>query len=229
MASKSAIKAAPIRARRRGRAGQPRGEPRERHQFTVSPTSSARGSRRRAGATDTGSGGCHRGAERQRWRAARESPGLLGDPDGRERGADVLTVALPGPPGSIIHCQSQILERVEDRQRLGARAVDIGTVSANTASRWLSSGMWPLVAEYHRRMVSERTAGEAASGSQRRGPFPTSRSTSSAARTVRVEPRRKVKSWSRGDSDAAAESIKAVPDFLRRRGVKVSYHGTQAC
>jgi DNA invertase Pin-like site-specific DNA recombinase len=52
--------------------------------------------------------------------------------------------------------QGEVVERIE--QAGGPIvAVDVGEVRADTASRWLSSTMLGMVAEYHRRVTDERT------------------------------------------------------------------------
>jgi DNA invertase Pin-like site-specific DNA recombinase len=49
-----------------------------------------------------------------------------------------------------------VVERVE-RAGGAILAVDVGEIRADTASRWLSSTMLGMVAEYHRRNTAERT------------------------------------------------------------------------
>ena len=72
--------------------------------------------------------------------------------------AEVIVVAFFDRLVRSLAVQREILERVE---KAGGKilAVDVGEVSADTASRWLSSTMLGMVAEYHRRVTAERTEG----------------------------------------------------------------------
>ena len=74
-----------------------------------------------------------------------------GRPGGR-RGRRLLRPARPLAEGS-----GEVLERVE-RAGGAVIAVDVGEVRSDTASRWLSSTMLGMVAEYHRRVTAERTS-----------------------------------------------------------------------
>ena len=71
--------------------------------------------------------------------------------------ADVVVVAYFDRLVRSLAVQAEVVERVE-RAGGGILAVDVGEVRADTASRWLSSTMLGLVADYHRRTTAERTA-----------------------------------------------------------------------
>jgi DNA invertase Pin-like site-specific DNA recombinase len=95
--------------------------------------------------------------------------------------ADVVVAAYFDRLVRSLAVRREVVERVE---RAGGAivAVDVGEVRADTASRWLSSTMLGMVAEYHRLVTAERTA-DAKRRVVERGvrPFRTSRS----ARTPR--------------------------------------------
>jgi DNA invertase Pin-like site-specific DNA recombinase len=135
--------------------------------------------------------------------------------------------------------QSEVVERIEKAQ--GAiLAVDVGEISADTASRWMSSTMLGLVAEYHRRATSERTA-DAKRRAVARGipPFPNvppgykrvqTLSEKGKLVTVGLEPDPKEAPVVAGAFRLRADgaTIMEVRDYLRANGVDRSYHGTQA-
>ena len=125
--------------------------------------------------------------------------------------------------------QAEVVERIE--QAGGAiLAVDVGEISADTASRWMSSTMLGLVAEYHRRATSERTA-DAKRRAVMRGvpPFPNVPPGYRRRRDGTLEPDR--------HADAVAEAFRLraggatvmeVREYLRENGIVRSFHGVQA-
>src|SRR5262249_30597805 len=70
--------------------------------------------------------------------------------------ADVVVVSYFDRLVRSLAVQAEILGRVE-RAGGAVVAVDVGEVRSDTASRWLSSTMLGMVAEYHRRASGERT------------------------------------------------------------------------
>jgi DNA invertase Pin-like site-specific DNA recombinase len=144
--------------------------------------------------------------------------------------ADVVIVAYFDRLVRSLQVQHEILDRVE--QAGGAViAVDVGEVRADTASRWLSSTMLGMVAEYHRLVTAERTL-EAKRRAVARGvpPFPN------------VPPgyrRRKDGSLERHPKQArivarafelraSGATVMEVREYLREHGIERSFHGTQA-
>src|SRR5262245_60817826 len=71
--------------------------------------------------------------------------------------ANVVIVAYFDRLVRSLEVQREVVNRVE---RAGGAivALDVGEVRADTASRWLSSTMLGMVAEYHRLVTAERTA-----------------------------------------------------------------------
>jgi site-specific DNA recombinase len=69
--------------------------------------------------------------------------------------ADTIVVAYFDRLVRNLRVQAEIVERVEAAGGT-ILAVDVGRIRADTASHWLSSTMLGAVAEYHRRMTSER-------------------------------------------------------------------------
>lgn len=89
--------------------------------------------------------------------ALEKRPGLLAAVEAIEAGrAKVLVVAYFDRLVRSLRVQGEVVSRIE---AAGGRvlAVDIGTVSEETASKWLSGSMLGLVAEYHRRTAKERS------------------------------------------------------------------------
>jgi site-specific DNA recombinase len=144
--------------------------------------------------------------------------------------ADVLIVAFFDRLVRSLPVQREIVERVEQAGG-GIVAVDVGEVRADTASRWLSSTMLEMVAEYHRRVTAERTIeGKRRAVARGVAPFPNlppglrrgkgeiieldQRKARVVAEAVRMR--------------AGGETIAAIRAYLGKRGIKRSYHGTQA-
>src|SRR5262249_10346683 len=109
--------------------------------------------------------------------------------------------------------------------------VDVGEVRADTASRWLSSTMLGAVAEYHRRVTSERTA-EAKVRAVARGvpPFPNVPPGYRRGADRRLEPHPKeaptvAKAFA---LRASGKTVMEVRDFLRDHGIDRTFHGVQS-
>jgi DNA invertase Pin-like site-specific DNA recombinase len=126
--------------------------------------------------------------------------------------------------------QREIVERVEAAG--GAiLAVDVGEVRADTASRWLSSTMLGMVAEYHRRVTGERTT-DAKRRSVAGGvpPFPNIPPGLRQREDGTLEPHPKqarvvAEAFRLRDEGA---TVMEVREYLRRHGIRRSFHGTQA-
>lgn len=145
------------------------------------------------------------------------------------READVIVVAYFDRLVRSLAVQAEVVERVE-RAGGAILAVDVGEVRADTASRWLSSTMLGMVAEYHRRVTAERTA-DAKRRAVERGvvPFPNIppglRKRDDG--TVEHDPKHKraaVEAFKRRDRGA---SIDEVRQYLAERGIERSFHGVQ--
>lgn len=162
--------------------------------------------------------------------ALAKRPGLRQAVEAVEAGeADVLVVAYFDRLVRSLVVQAEVVERVE---RAGGRilAVDAGEVRADTASRWLSSTMLGLVAEYHRRTTAERTA-DAKRRAVARGvpPFPNVPPGYRKRKDGTLEPDQHATTVAeafRMRADGA--TVMEVRDYLRANGVNRSYHGTQA-
>lgn len=143
--------------------------------------------------------------------------------------ADVVVVAYFDRLVRSLSVQAEVVERVE-RAGGAILAVDIGEVRADTASRWLSSMMLGLVADYHRRATSERTVDAKRRAIARGVPtFPN------------VPPGYKRRADGTLEPDRAADTIREafalradgatiadVRRFLADRGIARSYHGVQS-
>jgi hypothetical protein len=109
--------------------------------------------------------------------------------------------------------------------------VDVGEVRVDTASRRLSSTMFGMVAEYHRRVTAERTA-EAKRRAIADG-RPTFANIPPGLRQrddKRLEPHPAEAKIVRDAFDlrASGATVREVRDFLRARGIERSFHGVQA-
>jgi DNA invertase Pin-like site-specific DNA recombinase len=144
--------------------------------------------------------------------------------------ADVIVVAYFDRLVRSLQVQAEVVERVETAG--GAiLAVDIGEVRADTASRWLSSTMLGMVAEYHRRVTAERTAGAKVRAIGRGvAPFPNIPPGYRRGDDNVIEPDPDVApviaEAFRMRADGA--TIKDVRAYLREHGVERSFHGVQA-
>jgi site-specific DNA recombinase len=145
--------------------------------------------------------------------------------------ADVIVVAFFDRLVRSLAVQRELLERVEAAN--GAiLAVDVGEVSADTASRWLSSTMLGMVAEYHRRVTAERTIeGKRLAVARGVAPFPNLPPWLRRGEddVIELDPKKAsiVKEAVRLRVDEGA-TIATVREYLRSQGIKRSYHGTQA-
>jgi site-specific DNA recombinase len=144
--------------------------------------------------------------------------------------ADVIVVAYFDRLVRKFTVQEQVVERVE--QAGGAiLAVDVGEVRADTAARWLSSGMLGLVAEYHRRVTAERTQ-DAKRRAVARGvpPFPNIPPGYRQRDDGRLEPHPE-ESVVVADAfrlRAEGATVMDVREHLRQHGIVRSFHGVQA-
>jgi site-specific DNA recombinase len=144
--------------------------------------------------------------------------------------ANVVVVAYFDRLVRSLHVQREVVERVESAG--GAiLALDVGEVRADTASRWLSSTMLGMVAEYHRRVTTERTE-DAKRRAVARGvpPFPSVPPGYRRNPDGRLEPHPE-------EAPVVAEAFRLrtagatvmeVRNYLRRHGIERSFHGTQA-
>lgn len=106
-------------------------------------------------------------------RSLAKRPGLQAALEDIERGrSQVLATAYFDRFVRSLKTQHEVVERVE---RAGGHvfALDVGAVSQDTASQWLTSSMLGMVAEYYSRSVGERlAAGKAANVARGVPPFP---------------------------------------------------------
>jgi site-specific DNA recombinase len=144
--------------------------------------------------------------------------------------AEVVVVAYFDRLFRSFVVQAQVVERVE--QAGGSiLALDVGEVRADTASRWLSSGMLGLVAEYHRRATAERTE-EAKRRAVERGvaPFPNLPPgyRRGEGAVVEVDPALAPVVVEAFERRAGGATIRDVRAFLAEHGIERSFHGVQA-
>lgn len=144
--------------------------------------------------------------------------------------ADVVVVAYFDRLVRSLQVQREVVDRIE--QAGGAIiAVDIGEVRADTASRWLSSTMLGMVAEYHRRVTAERTA-EAKRRAIADG-RPTFANIPPGLRQRddgRLEPHPDEATIVRDAFElrASGAPVREVREYLREHGIERSFHGVQA-
>lgn len=143
--------------------------------------------------------------------------------------ADVIVVAYFDRLVRSLAVQAEIVRRVEDAGG-SILAVDVGEVRADTASRWLSSTLLGMVAEYHRRVTAERTA-DAKRRAVERGVVPFPNIPPGLRRredgTVEHDPATKravVEAFKRRDRGASIDDVRT---FLAERGISRSFHGVQ--
>ena len=146
--------------------------------------------------------------------------------------ADVIVVAYFDRLFRSLEVQAEVAQRVEDA---GGKlfAADAGELRSDTASGWITASMLGVVAEYHRRTTRERTV-EAKRRAVERGvaPFPRLpfylRRGRGSDRSIQHDPRKVklIREAIRMRLDG--ETIDAVKAYLRKRGVKISYHGVQS-
>jgi site-specific DNA recombinase len=125
--------------------------------------------------------------------------------------------------------QREVLARVE---AAGGRVVtaDMGEVRADSASSWLSSTTLGMVAKYHRHVTAERT-----SDAKRRAvedgipPFPNLPPyLRREGRSVKFDRKRAAVVREAARLRIGGATIAEVRDYLRSKGIRRSYHGTQA-
>jgi site-specific DNA recombinase len=158
-----------------------------------------------------------------------QRPGLRQAVEMIEAGeAKVLVVAYFDRLVRSLQVQQDVLERVE-RAGGGVVALDVGEVRADTASRWLSSTMLGMVAEYHRRVTAERTQ-DAKRRAVARGVPPFALIPPGYRRTAegRLEPHPRE---ARVVADAfrrraGGATVMEVRAYLREHGIERSFHGT---
>jgi site-specific DNA recombinase len=164
--------------------------------------------------------------------ALERRPGLRHALDLIERGeAEVVVVAYFDRLFRSLQVQREVTERVE-KAGGAILAVDLGEVRADTASHWMTSTMLGAISEYHRRVTAERTAdGKRRAVARGVAPFPNLPPYLRQGKDgeIELDPRkaRVVAEAVRMRADRGA-TIAQVRDYLRKRGVKRSYHGTQA-
>lgn len=144
--------------------------------------------------------------------------------------AEVIVVAFFDRLVRSLAVQRELLERVEAAG--GAiLAVDVGEVRADTASRWLSSTMLGMVAEYHRRVTAERTIeGKRRAVGRGVAPFPNLPPWLRRGEDGEIEVDRKKARVVREAVLLRVEgaTIAQVRVYLGRHGIRRSYHGVQA-
>jgi site-specific DNA recombinase len=142
--------------------------------------------------------------------------------------AEVLVVAYFDRLVRSLAVQREVLERVEQAGG-GVIALDVGEVRADTASRWLSSTMLGMVAEYHRRVTAERTQ-DAKRRAVARGVPPFALIPPGYRRTPdgRLEPHPDEAPAVAGAFRLRAEgaTVMEVREHLREHGIERSFHGT---
>ena len=162
--------------------------------------------------------------------ALQKRPGLRRAVELVEAGkADVVVVAYFDRLVRSLTVQAEVVERVE-RAGGAILAVYVGEVRADTASRWLSSTMLGLVAEYHRRSTSERTA-DAKRRAVMRGvpPFPNVPPGYRRRKDGTLEPDKNATAVAEAFTKRAnGATVMEVREHLSRHGVERSFHGVQA-
>lgn len=144
--------------------------------------------------------------------------------------ADIVVVAYFDRVVRSLQVQREVVERVE-RAGGAILAVDAGEVRADTASRWLSSTMLGMVAEYHRRVTGERTA-EAKRRAVARGvpPFPNVPPGYRRGEdgSLESEPEQAPIVVEAFRLRANGATVMEVREHLRRHGIERSFHGVQS-
>ena len=144
--------------------------------------------------------------------------------------ADVLVAAYFDRLVRSLRVQDELVSRIE---QAGGQvlAVDVGQVTNGSAGQWLSSTMLGAVAEYARRVTSERTAG-AKRRAVARGvpPFPNVppgyRQRDDGSLEPHPEQAPIIAEAFRLRADGA--TVMEVREYLRQHGVERSLHGVQA-
>jgi len=144
--------------------------------------------------------------------------------------ADVIVVAYFDRLFRSVSVQHEVAERVEAAG--GALfAADVGAVRSDTASGWITSSMLGVVAEYHRRTTRERTL-EAKRRAVERGvaPFPNLPPWLRRGQdeVIELDPKREQVMREAVDQRVGGATIAEVRKYLRKHGIRRSYHGVQA-
>ena len=144
--------------------------------------------------------------------------------------AEVIVVAYFDRLFRSIQVQAEVAQRVEAAGGM-LFAADVGEVRSDMASGWITSSMLGVVAEYHRRTTRERTM-EAKRRSVANGvaPFPRLPFYLRRKGDGRIEHDPRTVGLMREAVRMRLEgaTIAAVRDYLRKRRVKLSYHGVQS-
>jgi DNA invertase Pin-like site-specific DNA recombinase len=143
--------------------------------------------------------------------------------------ADVVVVAYFDRLVRSLAVQ-RVVERIE---KAGGAiiAVDVGEVRSDTASRWLSSTMLGMVAEYHRRVTAERTSeAKRRAIADGRPTFANIPPGLRLHKDGRLEPHPTQAAVVRDAFELRANGapVREVRDFLRANGIERSFHGVQA-
>lgn len=155
-------------------------------------------------------------------------PGLRSAVELVEAGeAEVIVVAYLDRLVPSLSVQAEVVTRVEAAG--GAfLALDVGEVTAETASRWLSGTMLGAVAEYHRRATAER-AEDAKRRAVERGvpPFPNVPPGYRKREDGRLEPDPETAPVvaQAFELRAGGATVMEVRAFLREHGIERSFHG----
>lgn len=176
-----------------------------------------------------------------------EEPGVSGGADlSKRRGlrvavemvendeADVIVAAYFDRFFRDLTVQAEVLDRIE---KAGGRvlAADVGDVSNETASSWMSATAIGMVAEYHRRVTREKTS-ESRRAAIARGVPASPRITPAYRRVfdaqgtcVGIEPHPERAPIVRRAFElrAAGSSLPAIVDFLHEHGIELSHSGLQ--
>ena len=143
--------------------------------------------------------------------------------------AQVLVVAYFDRLFRKLSVQEQVLERVEAAGGT-VLAVDAGEIRTDTASRWLSSTMLGMVAEYHRRITREKTNAARADAIGRGVPtFPTIIPGYRRGANGHLEPDESEAALVRQafEMRAAGAALFEIRDFFKAHGIPRSYRSTQ--
>lgn len=143
---------------------------------------------------------------------------------------DVIVVAYFDRLVRSLAVQAELVERVE-KAGGAILTVEVGEISTNTASLWLSSTMLGTFAEYQRRTTAERTEGaKLRAVAEGIPPYPNIPPGYRRRDDRRLEP-------DDGAATAVADAfrmradgatIAVVREHLRAHGIERSYHGVQA-
>lgn len=157
-------------------------------------------------------------------------PGLSAAVAAIEAGrAEVVVAAYFDRLFRSLTTQAEVIQRVE---QAGGRllTVDVGQVSGETATQWLSGTMHGMVAEFYRRQVAEK-AGAAQRDAVARGVVPWPNIPPGYVRspggTLEPDPHTAPSVTEAFEMRAAGASLQSVREFLLSRGIKRSFHGVQ--